>query len=316
MKLKALSVLAGLGGSLIVCDPAAARYLGLWHGYQPNPFGLGVCDVRAAFDNPNDRVLAVAGTAGAPLSVDAIGGTLYQHPTFGGETAPEPWLFGLFPSLEFDTFVTIGVKVNDGTDATQLTPGWPELGHNGLDKVSNLAWFVTPDDAQGMPDEDGRVLIGRFSSENGFPRGRFLILAISDGEPVLIYTGFCCILTPVPCNEGDVDGDHMVGVRDFLSMLAHWGPCPDPWKCYADLNGDGVVDIMDFHVLLWYWPPPAEPLVFVNADINGDGVANNIDLLTLLGCWGPVGAGCEAADLDGDGFIGVRDLLVLLAGWG
>jgi hypothetical protein len=317
MKLKALSVLAGLGGSLIVCDPAPGEYLGLTRSYVPNSYGILTYDVYAEFDNPDDHVLAVAGTAVAPISLDAVGGTFWQQPTFGGETAPNPALIGLIPSLAYDTFVTIGVKVNDGTDATQLTPGWPGVGEAGLTDAANLAWFVTPDDAQGRPNEFSRVLIGRFSTVTGTGiRGRLVILAISDGEPMLIHTGFCLFLTDAPCVPGDLDFNNIVNVVDFLEFLTWWGPCPDPWECFADLDGDGMVNVVDFLLLLGNWTPPPEALPLVDADVNGDGVVNNIDLLTLLGCWVFFGAGCESADLDGDGTVAVRDLLIVLAGWG
>jgi hypothetical protein len=316
MKLKALSVLAGVGGTLIMCDHAAGGYLDLAVTHQPNAFGLNVGTVYAEFDNPNDRVLAVAGTAAAPLSLDATdGGFLYQHPVFDGETAPNPALFGLFPSLAYDTFVTFGVLVNDGTDATQLTPGWINVGDE-LRGATNQAWFVTPDSAQGAPS-NYRVLIGQFSSDYLAARGRFVILALSDGEPILIHTGFCSYLSTPTCTEGDVNGDNIVGIGDFLAMLGAWGTCRSEGFCWEDLNEDGEVNVVDFLILLANWTPPPEPIDFIDADLNGDGVVDNVDLLTLLGtCWGPVGAGCEAADYDGDGVVGVRDLFVLLADWG
>ncbi len=63
------------------------------------------------------------------------------------------------------------------------------------------------------------------------------------------------ILAPEPSLEyfelGDIDGDGMVGIVDFLSLLGAWGPCPAP--CAADLDGDGVVGILDFLDLLAHW---------------------------------------------------------------
>jgi agmatine/peptidylarginine deiminase len=53
---------------------------------------------------------------------------------------------------------------------------------------------------------------------------------------------------------GDIDGDGIVGVLDFLALLAAWGPCPDPpADCPADLDGDGVVGVLDFLALLAAW---------------------------------------------------------------
>jgi hypothetical protein len=34
--------------------------------------------------------------------------------------------------------------------------------------------------------------------------------------------------TPDTVLVGDIDGDGVVGVNDFLELLAAWGPCPDP----------------------------------------------------------------------------------------
>ena len=62
-------------------------------------------------------------------------------------------------------------------------------------------------------------------------------------------------LAPQPSYQyfelGDLDGDGVVGIVDFLELLAVWGPCPAP--CIADLDGDGMVGIVDFLALLANW---------------------------------------------------------------
>ncbi|MHC4827455.1 MAG: agmatine deiminase family protein [Planctomycetota bacterium] len=50
----------------------------------------------------------------------------------------------------------------------------------------------------------------------------------------------------------DLDGDGIVGVNDFLLLLAGWGPCP-PDNCPADIDGNGQVDVNDFLLLLAAW---------------------------------------------------------------
>jgi hypothetical protein len=52
-------------------------------------------------------------------------------------------------------------------------------------------------------------------------------------------------------SNADLDGDGVVGVDDFLALLAGWGPCPDP--CPPDLDADGTVDITDVLILLGDW---------------------------------------------------------------
>ena len=55
-----------------------------------------------------------------------------------------------------------------------------------------------------------------------------------------------------PPMPGDLDGDAVVGIIDFLMLLGAWGPCP-PGDCPADLDGDGVVGIVDLLTLLANW---------------------------------------------------------------
>ena len=65
-------------------------------------------------------------------------------------------------------------------------------------------------------------------------------------------------LTSVNCTvpvPGDLDGDGIVGITDFLMLLAEWGACPVPCPpaCAADLDGDCAVGITDFLALLGNW---------------------------------------------------------------
>ena len=55
---------------------------------------------------------------------------------------------------------------------------------------------------------------------------------------------------------GDLDGDGIVAIVDFLALLDAWGTCPaDPAQCPADLDGDGAVGITDLLMLLANWTP-------------------------------------------------------------
>jgi hypothetical protein len=54
---------------------------------------------------------------------------------------------------------------------------------------------------------------------------------------------------------GDLDCDGVVGVNDFLILLAVWGACPDPCPptCLGDLDDNCDVGITDFLILLANW---------------------------------------------------------------
>lgn len=51
--------------------------------------------------------------------------------------------------------------------------------------------------------------------------------------------------------RGDSNLDGIVGIDDFLAVLAKWGPCPPP--CPEDADGDGFVGINEFLNVLANW---------------------------------------------------------------
>jgi subtilisin family serine protease len=58
-----------------------------------------------------------------------------------------------------------------------------------------------------------------------------------------------------PPRPGDLDQDGVVGILDFLILLAQWGPCPDPCPppCLGDVDTDCTVGVNDFLQLLADW---------------------------------------------------------------
>jgi len=52
---------------------------------------------------------------------------------------------------------------------------------------------------------------------------------------------------------GDSNHDGVVGIDDFLAVLATWGSCADPQACPTDFDGNGFVDIDDFLTVLGNW---------------------------------------------------------------
>ncbi|TMR68737.1 hypothetical protein E3V88_02490 [Streptococcus pseudopneumoniae] len=62
--------------------------------------------------------------------------------------------------------------------------------------------------------------------------------------------------------------------------MTWWAALACPADCEPE-GGDGVVGILDFLALLAAWGE-ASP-----CDIDGDGVVGILDLLDLLAAWGP-----------------------------
>ena len=198
MKTKTLLVLAGVSTPLIATASADAGFVGLNIVKKiPNPFGILTINVYAEFDNMgNDWYDAAAGTPNVPLLIGVVGGTFWNHPSTGGDTAPSQGSVMFYPSLAYDSFYTIGLKAipMGGSDQTTVvnvpTLGLP-YGGNTVTSVAttNGSWaIVPPTDTQGNPwDPDsgggaGQVLIGQYSTTNGTGfYGNFLIGFTGDG---------------------------------------------------------------------------------------------------------------------------------------
>ena len=193
MKATTLRMLVGVTTPLILTGSVQAGFTGITTTSKPNPYGLLVVNVYAVFDRPGeDRMIAVAKTPGAPLNITVIGGTFYNHP-LGGDQAPDAAFFPAFPSLAYDTFVTIGVKcVGDRpcqpVDTLTISPGFP-AGITGSSLAGHFGWAITPAAPQGDPFNppfsfpgNGQVLIGQFSTMDGVAiQGTMLLQYVSNG---------------------------------------------------------------------------------------------------------------------------------------
>ena len=297
MKVGTLAIAAAVGAPLILGASASGGFVGVECTAKPNEFGLLTVNVYAVFDRPGeDLMIAVAGTPNNPLDIRVKGGgTFYQHP-FGTDRAPLGALIGAFPSLAFDTFVSIGVKQvgpgggNKGQpfDNLTLTPGWPGFGASEL-FLTNAGWAVTPNEPQADPFNpdffagDGRVLIGQFSTADGVAiAGTMLVKYFSDGVSEQSIESFFCGLCET--DEECDDGDPCNGEEACTDRICLPSP-PDP-----DCNGNGVLDSCDI----------ADG---TSTDANANGIPDDCDVL------------CQS-DLDHDGMVGILDFLELLANWG
>lgn len=287
MKMKTVSLLAGVCVPLILGGPASGAFLGLKVVFKavdpadiaadtniPGIFNLLVANVYAAF-TPGDAaaaVISVGGSAalGIPLQINTNDGTFFQHPLGNAaHLSPSAALANTpgFNTLKHDSFVTIGRKLDDdpidGPDQTQVIglDSWTCTQLTGSDEVK---WFLAGFPAQGAPGQGAdnppdQVLIGQITIANFGPNAFFFGQMFVNG----IHTNVAGVVEEFTivgifatghshiC-DGDLDGDGVVGVPDLLVLLAAWGtsPCGPP-----DIDGDGTVAVPDLLILLANWGP-------------------------------------------------------------
>ncbi len=146
----------------------------------------------------------------------------------------------------------------DGVGGSVAPHEGPPGPHTVIDDVS------TPFDGElcDCHEETGDGILDlsmKFQSEEVV--SELLLDDLSPGELVeLTLTGTTLDGTEFQANDcirlvppGDVDGDGIVGVVDFLLLLAEWGVCGPAAECSADYNGDGMVGILDLLILLVNW---------------------------------------------------------------
>lgn len=139
--------------------------------------GMTTYRLYATLPGPQDVVTTVFGDVTHPTSL--VTTTEWYQDENGGQfpCANNPILFGLFPELEFDSWLTIGIAgppvAADGEDCPQvvMSTGSPfatefENGQSfAIDDLIGSAWFCVPSNTNGLPDEDGRVLLAQLTTD-------------------------------------------------------------------------------------------------------------------------------------------------------
>jgi len=263
MKVASWSLVAGVAAPLVVTAASSGHYLGVEVTSARYPGPYIVFSVYAVFDRPGgeDLFLAVSGTPGHTMEVKILGGTFFQHP-LGSIKAPSQAFVNLFPSLAYDSFVTIGVRTSGSggsggvnvPDQLTLTPTFPSDFGPGPFILTNDSWAVTPANAQSNPFDptyaygDGRLLLAQFTTTNGTGiQGEFLTREFSADIGVLNFVTF----EHHHCTEVDTDGDGMVGATDLLDVIGDWG-CIG-LECTGDVSNDGLVNVRDFIDVFVFW---------------------------------------------------------------
>jgi len=236
-----------------------------------------------------DRLYAIYGNADTEFRITMHNGALLYQNTLGGPTSQSinSAFFPLVPSLEWDSYVTIGALYSDGTpfDNNALEDSgidWDGFEAGGDVSSSNGTWFVDPSDAQGE-NQNGRVLIAQFTIYGGcmqfsagfqgkddsgvtwnsessiqIPWDPDCPATDEDGDGVFDNIDNCYLYNPdqADCNENGV-GD-VCDVADGTSYDCDQNGEPD--ECQPDCDGDGWIDPCDSE-----------------GDIDGDGIPDNCE---------------------------------------
>ena len=143
-----------------------------------------------------------------------------------------------------DTFV-------DFTNAVDSLTFWA-IGVCGVGTVAEVNVFVgdvfdTTVDIVGLGDQLTPFMVDLSSFSNVT---RIELVNITDLFGIGWDTFSFSVMTELPC---DLNGDGIVGITDFLSLLSAWGLCSDCGTCPADFDGDCSVGIQDMLILLGNW---------------------------------------------------------------
>ena len=262
--MKVHSVLGiGLAGSLIFGTGAIAEFQGL--DYRVVATNAVAGDFNWTIEiyvvlNSDERLDAVAGDGMNDKRL-ASSGTFYQNP-FGGPTsdAINPLLFDSFPSLEYDSWVTVGAMDStgypyDNNALLNIGIDWTDFEENGGDVYTdNGVWFVTPDDSQGTPllftnqncEEKYGVLVARvttFDQTASVFMGA-LFQGKDNADNTWQATDEITIWYPelTDCNDNGIED--ACDILNGTSADDNGNGIPDECE-FPDCNGNGIDDLED-----------------------------------------------------------------------
>ncbi len=222
---------------------------------------LDVCKVYVHLTSIDHLLLSVGDSE--ITTTDPNG--FYQNPFNAAVIAPTCSFVDLFPDLICDSFITIGLECGPepaGTDGTG-----PDGNFDASEFASNGhvvgGWFnSSPENGQGDPGPDLRVLVAQFSVAQGQTVSGTLsaFVRIPEDPPLIVEfpnLEFFCTGETVPCNVAcptDVDFNGQTGAFDLAVLLGCWGPVTpgEPCAC-LDADGDMTIGAFDLAILLGTW---------------------------------------------------------------
>ena len=161
--------------------------------------GMNTYRVYAVLTNPGDCLSAVVGEGYDATWITSTA-PFFQH-MLGGVTpaSNDPILFGTFPELEYDSWVTIGIdgpangSANEAdvqiVESSPWVADFEEGASISLNSAFGDGWFGLPTTANGTPGPDGRVLLAQLTTA-GHVSGQMYVQILEGGPggPDMRYT--------------------------------------------------------------------------------------------------------------------------------
>ena len=217
-----------------------------------------------------DFVSAIYGNNEDPLEISVPEGVYNSsYNASWSASGISPVFVGVFPELEYDSYVTIGLSQSAATSGIpgaadpsivedpmeQITPMFISDGSTGVSvsSVTGIAIYTLNGNPVGLPDEDGRVLIMQITT-SGSLSGMINVQIFPDGvgedfatftygfEDAGLYAavGACLLDTD---EDGICDEDEVPGCTDMAACNYNMLATDDDGSCdFADADGDGICD--------------------------------------------------------------------------
>ncbi|MGB1075078.1 MAG: hypothetical protein ACPGYK_02740, partial [Flavobacteriales bacterium] len=200
--------------------------------------GLATYRIYAVLDNSDDFVSSVAGDSSFPTNINTT--TDFFQADFGDGVASGlmPGLFGMFPTLAYDSWVTIGLEgppaAGEGAiniinaEENDWLANFEAGGNIAIDDAVGGAWFILSDNSNGIAGDDHKVLLAQLTT-SGEISGQMYIQTFIHGDPEQVL-------------RETVDLSNPCLVLDYSACVYPEEAFDCDGNCLNDADGDGVCD--------------------------------------------------------------------------